>query len=267
MKKMTRRAFVATAATTAALARPKFAQALEGPSATEPATPAPPAAAEPAPPPATSPSPAAEKTPPAVPALAKGPFKQPPLPFKEGDLAPIIGARTVALHYLRHHASYYNTLNAITPGTKYEKMNIEQIIAEGEHDVDKRFFNNAGQAWNHEQYWAMMKPGGARMPSGRLAQLIYDNFGSIGDLKNKMVFSSANVFGSGWTWLVQDVSKLSVLNTSGGDGPLTFGKNMLFGIDVWEHAYYLDYENRRPEHVKAVLDHLVNWDVVASRLK
>jgi Fe-Mn family superoxide dismutase len=274
MKKITRRAFVATA-TTAALAAPQFAQALEGPSATEPAAPIPSPTAEPASPaapaePATAPSaPAAPavKTPPAVPLIAKGPFQQPPLPFKEGDLAPFIGARTVALHYLRHHASYYNTLNAITPDTKYAKMKLEQIIVEGQHDDDKRFFNNAGQAWNHEQYWAMMKPGGAKMPSGRLAQLIYDNFGSLNDLKNKMILSSANVFGSGWTWLVQDISRLSVVNTSGGDGPLTSGKNMLFGIDVWEHAYYLDYENRRPEHVKAVLEHLVNWDVVASRLK
>lgn len=257
MKKITRRVFVATAASTAVLVRPPFAQALDGQPAAQSSNPALTQAAPPA----------AEKTPPAVPLIAKGPFQQPPLPFKEDDLAPVISMRTVALHYLRHHASYYNTLNAITPGTRYAKMSLEQIIADGKSDADQRFFNNAGQAWNHEQYWSVLQPGGPKLPDGRLAQLIYDNFGSLADLRNKMVLASASVFGSGWTWLVQDASKLAVVNTPGGDGPLTMGKNALIGIDVWEHAYYLDYENRRPEYVKEVLERLVNWDVVAARLR
>lgn len=258
MKKMTRRAFVATAAISASLAGPRavMAQAQTTVPATEPAPNT--TQAAPAPAPATTP---------AAPVMPVGPFKQPPLPFDEGDLAPVIGERTVALHYLRHHASYYNNLNAITPGTKYAKLTLEQIIVEGDQDVDKRFINAAGQAWNHERYWETLKPGGPKIPNGRLAQLIYDNFGSLADLKEKMVVSSANLFGSGWTWLAQSGSKLSVMNTNGGDGPLTFGKTALLGIDVWEHAYYLDYENRRPEHVKALLDKLVNWDIVASRLK
>lgn len=266
MKQMSRRAFVATAAVSASLlnARATFAQEQTPANTTPDSQPAPAApAATPAPAPAAAaPSPAAS-----APAMPAGPFKHPPLPFDEGALDPVIGERTVALHYLRHHASYYNNLNAITPGTKYAKMTLEEIIIEGDHDVDKRFFNNAGQAWNHERYWETLKPGGPQVPGGRLAQLIYDNFGSVADLKQKIVLAAANLFGSGWTWLVQDGGKLSVLNTNGGDGPLTFGKTALLGIDVWEHAYYLDYENRRPEHVKAVLDKLVNWDVVASRLK
>ena len=98
-------------------------------------------------------------------------------------------------------------------------------------------------------------------------RIVFCTFGSLGDLKSRMVTSASNVFGSGWTWLEQDGSKLSIVNTTGGDSPLSSGKNGLLGIDVWEHAYYLDYENRRPEHVKAVLDHLVNWDVVSARLK
>jgi Fe-Mn family superoxide dismutase len=268
MKEISRRAFVATAAVSASIMASRAVVAQEQAPAANPPAPAetPPAAApaEPATPaPAPAPAPAAPK----AAAIPAGPFKQPPLPFDEAALDPVIGERTVALHYLRHHASYYNNLNAITPGTKYAKMSLEEIIVEGDHDVDKRFFNNAGQAWNHERYWEMLKPGGPKVPGGRLAQLIYDNFGSVADLKEKMVVAAANLFGSGWTWLAQDGSKLSVMNANGGDSPLTVGKTPLLGIDVWEHAYYLDYENRRPEHVKAVLDKLVNWDVVASRLK
>jgi Fe-Mn family superoxide dismutase len=259
MKKISRRAFVATAAVSASIVASRTAVAQSdtvAPSAPNTTSPVP----NPQPAPA---SPA--KT--ASAASAGKKFIQPPLPFDEAALVPVIGERTVALHYLRHHASYYNILNAITPGTKYANMTLEQIIVDGEEDVDKRFFNNAGQAWNHERYWETLKPGGPQVPSGRLAQLIYDNFGSVADLKEKMVVASANLFGSGWTWLAQNGGKLSVLNANGGDSPLTFGKTPLLGIDVWEHAYYLDYENRRPEHVKALLDKLVNWDVVASRLK
>jgi Fe-Mn family superoxide dismutase len=259
MKTISRRAFVATAAVSASLASSRTLIAQEqtpAPNTTVPAET--PAAA-----PHTQPAPAKS----AAPLLPKGPFKQPPLPFDEAALDPVIGQRTVALHYLRHHASYYNNLNAITPGTKYAKMSLEEIIIEGDNDVDKRFFNNAGQAWNHERYWESLNPGGPAVPNGRLAQLIYDNFGSVADLKEKMIVAAANLFGSGWTWLAQDGSKLRVMNTNGGDSPLTFEKTPLLGIDVWEHAYYLDYENRRPEHVKALLDKLVNWDVVASRLK
>jgi Fe-Mn family superoxide dismutase len=197
----------------------------------------------------------------------EGPFKQPPLPFQEAQLAPVIGARTVTLHYGRHHASYYANLNTITKDTKYNTMTLEQIIVEGNKDTDRRFFNNAGQAWNHELYWAMLKPGGAKAPPTQLAQLINESFGSLDELKTKLVASAGAVFGSGWTWLIQDGSKLAILNTSGGDGPLTSGKTALLGVDVWEHAYYLDYENRRADHVKAVLDNIINWDVVANRLK
>jgi Fe-Mn family superoxide dismutase len=268
MKKISRRAFVATAAVSASLLNARSALAQEQTPASAAANPQP-APAEPVAPAAApaATAPAAPAPAAAAPELPKGPFKQPPLPFNDTALEPVIGERTVALHYLRHHASYYNNLNAITPGTKYAKMTLEEIIIEGDRDVDKRFFNNAGQAWNHERYWEALKPGGPQLPSGRLAQLIYDNFGSVADLKQKIVLAAANLFGSGWTWLVQDGGKLSVLNTIGGDGPLTFGKTALLGIDVWEHAYYLDYENRRPQHVKDVLDKLVNWDVVASRLK
>jgi superoxide dismutase, Fe-Mn family len=235
MSKIDRRAFIATAAAAATLATPYIVEAqAQAPAPTQP---------------------------------APGPFKQPPLPFVEAVLAPVIGARTVALHYGRHHASYYTNLNNITKDTPYASMTLPQLVVEANKDKDRRFFNNAGQAWNHERYWEMLTPGGAKSPENRLLELISVTFGSFDELKNKIVASAGTVFGSGWTWLVQSDGKLEIMNTSGGDGPLTSGKTALFGIDVWEHAYYLDYENRRPDHVKAVLDNIINWSVVASRLK
>jgi superoxide dismutase, Fe-Mn family len=234
MPKINRRAFVA--ATAATLAAPTLVQAQ-----VQPATPAP--------------------------AAPAGPFKQPPLPFPEGALTPTIGARTVALHYGRHHASYYTNLNSITKDTPYASMALPQLVVEANKDKDRRFFNNAGQAWNHELYWEQFTPGGARAPEKRLLELISVTFGSLDEMKNKLVASASAVFGSGWAWLVQDGNKLEIMNTAGGDGPLTSGKAALVAIDVWEHAYYLDYENRRPDHVKAVLDNIVNWDVVAARLQ
>ena len=234
--KFTRRAFVATAAAAATIASPYIIRA-------------------------QAQAPAAPAAPPA------GPFKQPPLPFMEAQLAPTIGTRTVQLHYGRHHASYYANLNNITKDTKYATMSIEQIVVEGAKDTDRRFLNNAGQCWNHELYWNMLKPGGAKAPPAALAAKINEAFGNVDTLKQRMTAASGGVFGSGWVWLVQDGGKVDLMTTFGGDGPLTSGKNALIGVDVWEHAYYLDYENRRTDHVKAVLDNLINWDYVGSLYK
>ena len=231
MSEINRRAFVATAAAAATLATPYVVAAQ------------------------------------AQPASSPEPFKQPALLYAETALAPTIGARTVALHYGRHHASYYTNLNNITKDTPYASMKLPQLVVEANKDKDRRFFNNAGQAWNHELYWEQFVPGGARSPEGRLLEMLSVTFGSLDELKNKLVASSSVVFGSGWTWLVEDGGKLDIINTAGGDGPLTSGKTALIAIDVWEHAYYLDYENRRPDHVKAVLDNLINWDVVTARMQ
>jgi Fe-Mn family superoxide dismutase len=200
-------------------------------------------------------------------AQAAGPFKQPPLPFPDTALAPTIGSRTVNLHYNRHHASYYANLNTLTKGTKYEAMKLPQIIIEANKDTDRRIFNNAGQAYNHELYWEQFTPGGAKAPGNRLAALIGMSFGTMDNMKAKLQADSTSVFGSGWGWLAQDGDKLAIITAPGGDGPLTKNMTPLLGIDVWEHAYYLDYENRRGDHIKAVLDNIVNWDVVMSRLK
>jgi len=231
MSEINRRAFVATAAAAATLATPYVVAAQ------------------------------------AQPASSPEPFKQPALLYAETALAPTIGARTVALHYGRHHASYYTNLNNITKDTPYASMKLPQLVVEANKDKDRRFFNNAGQAWNHELYWEQFVPGGARSPEGRLLEMLSVTFGSLDELKNKLVASSSVVFGSGWTWLVEDGGKLDIINTAGGDGPLTSGMTALIAIDVWEHAYYLDYENRRPDHVKAVLDNLINWDVVTARMQ
>ncbi len=233
--KITRRAFVATATAAATFASPSIIRA--------------------------------QAQAPAAPAAPAGPFRQPALPFMEAQLAPTIGTRTVQLHYGRHHASYYANLNNITKDTKYATMSIEQIVIEGAKDTDRRFLNNAGQCWNHELYWNMLKPGGAKAPGAALAAKINEAFGNIDTLKQRMTAASGTVFGSGWVWLVQDGGKVELMSTFGGDGPLTSGKNALIGVDVWEHAYYLDYENRRTDHVKAVLDNLINWDYVGSRYK
>jgi Fe-Mn family superoxide dismutase len=233
MSKITRRTFVAAAAATLATPYIQHAQAQA------PAAPAPPA----------------------------GPFKQPPLPFHESVLAPVIGARTVTLHYSRHHASYYGNLNNLTKDTKYATMQLPQIIVEANKETDRRIFNNAGQAYNHELYWEQFKPGGAKAPAGKLAEMINAAFGNLDEMKKKLQGDATGVFGSGWGWLAQDGGKLTIITAPGGDGPLTKNMTPILGIDVWEHAYYLDYENRRGEHIKAVLDNIVNWDVVASRLK
>jgi Fe-Mn family superoxide dismutase len=200
-------------------------------------------------------------------APAAGPFVQPPLPFLEPQLAPTISNRTVTLHYGRHHAAYFAALNALTKDTKYVSMTLDQVVIESDKETDRRIYNNAAQAWNHNLYWATFKPGGAKMPSGKLLEMINASFGSFDQMKIKLKADTTSVFGSGWGWLAQDGDKLVVVPTLAGANLLTRNMTTLIGIDVWEHAYYLDYENRRPDHIQAVLDNIINWDVVASRLK
>ena len=204
-------------------------------------------------------------------APAPGPFVQPPLPFAEPQLAPTIGNRTVTLHYARHHASYFTALNNLIKDpqfAKYATMKIEQVIVESDKETDRRIYNNATQAWNHNLYWEQFKPGGAKQPSGKLLEMINASFGDFDKMKIKLRADTVAVFGAGWGWLGQEGDKLITVGLQGGENLLTRpNTQMLLGIDVWEHAYYLDYENRRPDHVQAVMDNIINWDVVASRLK
>ena len=198
---------------------------------------------------------------------AGGAFKQPPLPFPEAQLAPTISARTVTIHHGRHGAAYFTALNNLTKGTKYASMPLEQVIIESDKETDRRLYNNAAQAWNHNFYWDTFTPGGAKTPSGRLAAMLNSSFGSFDQMKIKLKADTTAIFGSGWGWLAQDGDKLVIATTLGGGNLLPRNMTMLVGLDVWEHAYYLDYENRRPDHIQAVLDNIINWDVVAARLK
>lgn len=198
---------------------------------------------------------------------AAGPFVQPPLPFGEADLAPVISAQTVQLHYGKHHAGYYAALNTLVADTPYAAMPLEKVVtASAAEAKDQKIFNQAGQAWNHVHYWETLKPGGARKPQGKLAQDIERDFGGFDAFKTAFVQAATGTFGSGWVWLVESEGKLALLSTSNAGNPLALGKRSLLGIDVWEHAYYLDYQNRRADHVKAVLDSLVNWDAVGDRM-
>ena len=198
---------------------------------------------------------------------AAGPFTQPPLPFGEADLAPVISSQTVQLHYGKHHAGYYTALNALVADTPYAAMPLDKVVVASAGDAkDQKIFNQAAQAWNHVQYWEALKPGGSRQPQGKLAQDIARDFGSVDQFKTAFIQAATGTFGSGWVWLVEAEGKLQLLSTSNAGNPLALGKRNLLGIDVWEHAYYLDYQNRRADHVKAVLDSLVNWDAVGDRM-
>ncbi|MEE2877085.1 MAG: superoxide dismutase [Candidatus Neomarinimicrobiota bacterium] len=195
------------------------------------------------------------------------PFTLPDLPFDENALMPTISAQTVGLHYGKHHAAYFNMLNTLSEGTQFANMSLEDVVTGSFGNPDtQKIFNNAGQAWNHILYWNQMQPGGADVPSGELASKMDDAFDGLDSFKEQFTASAVGVFGSGWCWLVEEKGRLAIMGTPNAENPLVHGKNALLGIDVWEHAYYLDYQNLRADHVKAVLDNLINWDFVADRL-
>ncbi|MGB0843239.1 MAG: superoxide dismutase [Alphaproteobacteria bacterium] len=196
-----------------------------------------------------------------------GPFELPALPYADDALSPVISAQTVGLHHGKHHATYFNNLNNLAAGTELEGMSLEQVVVKSAGDDSmKGVFNNAGQAWNHIIYWEQFGLNGSRAPEGDLKAQIEAGWESFDGFKDAFTKAAAGVFGAGWCWLVADQGKLSIMGTSNADNPLAHGKQALLGIDVWEHAYYLDYQNRRPDHVKALLDQAINWSYVAERL-
>ncbi|MDP6578997.1 MAG: superoxide dismutase [Candidatus Marinimicrobia bacterium] len=195
------------------------------------------------------------------------PFSLPDLPFDENALAPTISAQTVGLHYGKHHAAYLNMLNTLSEGTDFADMELENVVKGSFGNTDtQKVFNNAGQAWNHILYWNQMQPGGSDEPTGRLASMIDGAFGDMDSFKDQFTTAAVGVFGSGWCWLVEEDGGLAIMGTPNAENPLAHGKHALMGVDVWEHAYYLDYQNLRADHVKAVLNNLINWDFVADRL-
>lgn len=195
------------------------------------------------------------------------PFEQPALPYAKDALAPYISANTLEFHYGKHHATYVNTLNTLTKDTPLASTPLEEVIKQVAGDASKMpLFNNAGQVWNHTFFWNCMKPGGGGAPTGQLAGEIDKAFGSFDKFKEEFKNACVTQFGSGWGWLIADGGSLKIMKTANADLPMVHGKTALLTCDVWEHAYYLDYQNRRADFVQAFLDHLVNWDFVAQNL-
>jgi superoxide dismutase, Fe-Mn family len=200
-------------------------------------------------------------------AATTGPFTLPPLPYKDDALAPSISANTLSFHYGKHHKTYVDNLNKLTEGKKYATMSLEDVVkASAKESADAGIFNNAAQVWNHTFYWNSMKQGGGGQPSGKLQERITADFGSFDAFKTQFADAAKTQFGSGWAWLVLDGAKLKVIKTGNADTPLAHGQKALLTCDVWEHAYYLDFQNRRPDYVAAFLDKLVNWDFAAANL-
>jgi Fe-Mn family superoxide dismutase len=191
----------------------------------------------------------------------------PPLPFDQGALAPVISANTLSFHYGKHHKTYVDTLNKLIAGTEFADMPLEEIIkATARQPEHVAIFNNGAQAWNHTFYWKSLRPKGGGEPPAELKRLMQDSFGGVEQCKKELSKAAVGEFGSGWAWLVQDGGKLKIIKTPDAKTPMTEGANCLLTIDVWEHAYYLDYQNRRVDYVNALLDRLANWEFAAENL-
>jgi Fe-Mn family superoxide dismutase len=191
----------------------------------------------------------------------------PALPYSLDALEPHISRNTLEFHHGKHHAAYVTNLNNLVAGTDLEGKSLDDTILAVADDASKAgVFNNAAQVWNHTFYWQGMKPGGGGAPSGDLAAKIDAAFGSFDAFKEQFKAAGATQFGSGWAWLVLDNGALKITKTGNADLPLAHGQKALLTMDVWEHAYYLDYQNRRPDYITTFLDKLVNWDFVAANL-
>jgi superoxide dismutase, Fe-Mn family len=196
------------------------------------------------------------------------PFALPALPYADYALEPVISANTVRLHYTKHQKGYVDSLNRLVVETPFADLSLEQIIRSTAGKPEYvELFENAAQAWNHALYWNSLTPGGGGVPPRALRARIDSAFGSIEALKEALQTAATKQFGSGWAWLVLDGSRLQVVKTANAENPLTAQMKPLLAIDVWEHAYYLDFQNRRADHVKAVIDKLINWEFAAENLE
>ncbi|WP_163866069.1 superoxide dismutase [Myxococcus eversor] len=189
-------------------------------------------------------------------------FTLPELPYRKDALAPHISEETLEYHYGKHHQAYVTNLNKLLAGKPEESKSLEEIILSSDGGV----FNNAAQVWNHTFYWHCMKPSGGGQPTGDLAAAITRDFGSFDKFKEEFSQAAATQFGSGWAWLVLDKDKLAITKTGNADLPMKHGQKALLTIDVWEHAYYIDFRNQRPKYIETFLTSLVNWDFVAKNL-
>jgi Fe-Mn family superoxide dismutase len=191
----------------------------------------------------------------------------PPLPYAQDALAPVISAQTLSFHYGKHHKAYVDNLNKLVAGTDLSETPLETLIKAVAGKPDKAgVFNNAAQVWNHTFFWNSLKPGGGGAPTGAVAKGIDAAFGSLENFKKEFANAAMTQFGSGWAWLVADKGQLKLVKTPNAETPLTTGQTALLTIDVWEHAYYLDYQNRRADFVAAVIDKLLNWEFANANL-
>ncbi|MEM9682027.1 MAG: superoxide dismutase [Pseudomonadota bacterium] len=194
-------------------------------------------------------------------------FELPPLPYEQNGLEPHISANTLSFHYGKHHQTYVTNLNGMIEGTPLAGKSLEEIIQATAGKADQAgVFNNAAQIWNHTFYWNSMKPGGGGKPTGAVAEKIESDLGGYDKFVEAFKAAGATQFGSGWAWLVVDGGKLKVTKTANADLPMAHGQTALLTMDVWEHAYYLDFQNARPGYIETFLDSLVNWDFANQNL-
>ncbi len=199
--------------------------------------------------------------------VATAPLSLPPLPYADNALEPVISAKTLSFHHGKHHRTYVENTNKLIAGTELADLPLNQIVTLTAGRADRaNIFNNAAQAWNHGFYWHCLKPKGGGEPPAALKQKMEEAFGSVDACRKELASNAIAQFGSGWAWLVLDDSKLKVVKTANADTPLTQGLRPLLTIDVWEHAYYLDYQNKRADHVNVVIDKLTNWEFAAQNL-
>ncbi len=191
------------------------------------------------------------------------PFKLSPLPFAHNSLTPFISRKTVHFHYNKHHAGYLDNLNKLTQGSDWANLSLEDIILTSSKDTkNQQIFNNAAQVWNHDFYWrSLTPPNFLSKPDEALQKSIIQSFGSLDNLKLEIKNNALSLFGSGWVWLIKEQKQLKIIKTSNAFSPLLVPKSKaLLTIDVWEHAYYLDYQNKRGDYIQEILNHLLNWN-------
>ena len=197
------------------------------------------------------------------------PFELMQLPYPKDALEPVMSARTLEFHHDKHHAAYVKTLNELIAGTPFANQDLESIIratAKATDPKQRKIFNNAGQVWNHNFFWESVAPTGGGQPPEQIAKRLNDTFQSYENFRDRFVQVAVDQFGTGWAWLVLKDGRLDVMSTEDADVPFTRGIHPLCTIDVWEHAYYLDYQNERPRFVKAVIETHLNWQLVSKRL-
>jgi Fe-Mn family superoxide dismutase len=195
-------------------------------------------------------------------------FELPPLPYAKNALEPHMSAKTLDFHHDKHHRAYVTTLNKLVEGTALANLSLEEIVRKTAKDeANAPIFHNAAQTWNHTFFWHSMKPQGGGKPSERVLVSIDQAFGGFDRFREEFTAAAEGQFGSGWAWLILDGGELKVIKTAGANTPIAHRQTPLMVCDVWEHAYYLDYQNRRPDFVRAFLDHLVNWEFVAQNLE